>query len=228
MGNLVYKFVKRLFDILSSTLAIIASSPIWLVSAIEIKRSSPGPIFYRSYRVGKDDKPFTMLKFRSMHVFKPEHEGQRSEGSFVENTRIFKYGEFMRKAKIDELPQLLNILKGEMSVVGPRPVSRESSEKNYVGEYACIPSVKPGLACYDSLFDYTHGELVVSSDQEYKEKVIPVRRELAKMYVEKRNIGVDLYCIWRTVYLIYEIMVLKKREFPYTKYEAEAEKRVFG
>ena len=226
--SLAYKFLKRFFDIFSSALAIIVSSPLWLISAIGIKVSSPGPVFYQSYRVCKDNKPFTMYKFRTMHVFKPQVEGQRSEGSFVENTRIFKFGYFMRKAKIDELPQLLNILIGQMSVVGPRPISEVSSAKNYVGKYAIIPSVKPGLTCFDSLFDYAHGELVVSSDAEYKEKVIPVRTELAKMYVDKQSIGVDIYCILRTVKLIFQVMVQNKKDFPYTKYETEAEKNVFG
>ena len=226
--NLVYKFIKRIFDILSSALAIIVSSPLWLISVIGIKVSSPGPVFYKSYRVCKDNKPLTMYKFRTMHFFKPQHNGQRSEGSFVENTRIFKFGYFMRKVKIDELPQLLNILIGQMSVVGPRPVSKERSERTYVGRYASIPSVKPGLACFDSLFDYVHGELVVSSDAEYKEKVIPVRTELAKMYVDKQSIGIDIYCILRTVKLIFRIVVQNKKDFPYTKYEIEAEKNVFG
>ena len=225
--NLVYVFLKRLFDILSSALAIIISSPLWIISVIGIKASSPGPVFYKSYRVCKDNKPFTMYKFRTMHVFKPQQKGQRSEGSFVENTRIFKFGLFMRKAKIDELPQLLNILIGQMSVVGPRPVSKERSERTYVGRYECISSVKPGLACFDSLFDYAHGELVVSSDAEYREKVIPVRTELAKMYVERQSAGVDIYCILRTVKLIFQIVILSKKEFPLTKYESEAEKNVF-
>lgn len=224
MSRLMYKFIKRLFDILSSALTIIVSSPLWLISVIGIKTSSPGPVFYKSYRVCKDNKPFTMYKFRTMHVFKPQQEGQRSEGSFVEHTRIFKFGSFMRKAKIDELPQLLNILIGQMSVVGPRPVAKERAEGTYVGRYASIPSVKPGLACFDSLFDYAHGELVVSSDAEYKEKIIPVRTELAKMYVDKQSIGVDIYCILRAVKLIFQIIVQNKKDFPYTKYEAEAER----
>ncbi len=228
MSRIFYHFVKRSFDILSSLAAIIVTSPIWLISIIAIKISSKGPVFYKSYRVCRGNKPFTMYKFRSMHVFQPKHEGQRSEGSFVGNTRVFKYGSFMRKSKIDELPQLLNILLGHMSVVGPRPISKESSEKNYVDKYACISEVKPGLACYDSLFDYAHGELVVSSNDEYIQKIIPVRRELARMYVEKRSIGVDLYCIFRTISLIFQIVVLKKREFPYTKNEQAAHDAVFG
>ncbi|MBE6850385.1 MAG: sugar transferase [Ruminococcus sp.] len=222
-----YHIVKRSFDILSSLAAIILTSPVWLISIIAIKVSSKGPVFYKSYRVCRNNKPFTMYKFRSMHVFQPQKEGQRSEGSFVGNTRVFKYGSFMRKSKIDELPQLLNILLGQMSVVGPRPISKESAEKNYVGRYACISEVKPGLACFDSLFDYAHGELVVSDNNEYIQKVIPVRRELARMYVEKQSIAADVYCIFRTIELIFKIVVLKRREFPYTKNEQAAQNAVF-
>lgn len=226
MSRWIYKFIKRLFDILSSAVAILLSSPLWIISAIGIKLSSPGPIFYQSHRVCKDQKPFVMYKFRTMHVYVPQTEGQRSEGSFVENTRIFKFGSFMRKAKIDELPQLLNILLGQMSVVGPRPVSATRAENKYVGKYACISSVKPGLACLDSLFDYAHGELVVSSDAVYKEKVIPVITELAKTYVERQSIGLDVYCILRTIKMIFQIVVLNKKEFPYTKFEIEAKKNI--
>ncbi len=227
MRRVCYHIVKRAFDILSSLAAIIVTSPIWLISIIVIKLSSKGPVFYKSYRVCRNNQPFTMYKFRSMHVFQPQHEGQRSEGSFVGNTRVFKYGSFMRKAKIDELPQLLNILLGHMSVVGPRPISKESAEKNYVGRYACISEVKPGLACFDSLFDYAHGELVVSDNNEYIQKVIPVRRELARMYVEKRSVAADLYCIFRTLELIFKIIVLKKRDFQYTRNEQAAHDIVF-
>lgn len=226
--DFVYRFAKRLFDIVCSLLAIIVSSPLWIISVVGIKLSSKGPVFYKSHRVCRHNRPFTMYKFRSMHVFQPQKEGQESEGTFVGNTRIFKFGSYLRKSKIDELPQLLNILLGDMTIVGPRPVSEVSAEKNYVGEYACIPEVKPGLACFDSLYDYAHGELFVDDNNEYINKIIPVRIELAKMYVDKRSIAVDVYCILRTVRLIFEIMILKKQEFAYTKYEEEAVKRVFG
>ena len=226
---LLYRFIKRLFDILSSLLALIVSSPLWLVILIGIKRSSKGPIFYTTERAGKNKKPFTLYKFRSMHVYHPDEEGKKNEGGFIANAnRIFPFGGFLRKSKLDELPQLLNILAGHMSVIGPRPLSVEGANLHYSGKYASVSDVRPGLACLDSLFDYAHGELFVSSNEEFREKILPVRNELAKMYVDQQSIGLDIYCILRTLQLMFQIAVQKKKEFPYTKYEAEAETNVFG
>ena len=99
---------------------------------------------------------------------------------------------------------------------------------HYKGEFERVSSVKPGLSCLDSLFDYAHGELFVSSNEEYRERILPVRNELAKMYVDRQSLGLDTYCIFRTLQLMFQIAIQKKRAFPYTKYEAEAEKHVFG
>ena len=115
-----------------------------------------------------------------------------------------------------------------MSVVGPRPLSIEGAKLHYSGEYDCVSDVRPGLACLDSLFDYAHGELFVASEDEFREKVLPVRNELAKMYVERQSLGLDFHCIFRTIQLMFQIAVQKKKVFPYTKYEAEAEQKVFG
>ena len=113
-----------------------------------------------------------------------------------------------------------------MSIIGPRPVPEGTARRNYPGEYACIMDVKPGLACLDSLFDYAHGELFVNDNEEYRAKVLPVRTELAKMYVEKKSFLLDLYCIFRTFFLIVQIVFMKKEEYPYTKYELEAKRRI--
>lgn len=229
MAHIVYLFLKRVFDFASSLLAIIVLSPAWIVISFGIKASSKGPVFYTTERVGKDGKMFTLYKFRSMHVLDPSAEGSSNEHTYFANEdRIFKLGKLLRASKLDELPQLLNILMGQMSVVGPRPVPKVTAQNNYSGKNASILTVKPGLACFDSLFDYAHGELFENDIEHYRKKIVPVRNELAKMYVEKRNVGVDFYCIWRTVYLIFQIMILKKRDFRYTKFETEAEKRVFG
>ena len=223
--ELLYKTVKRTFDLTSSTAAIIVTSPLWLVIAIGIKSSSEGPVFYRAERIGKDLKPFTLYKFRSMHVFDPAVNAE--SGYLADEDRIFKFGGFLRKSKLDELPQLLNIFKSEMSVIGPRPMSERGARNFFVGEYKCIADVKPGLACLDSLFDYAHGELFVKDETEYATKILPIRTELARMYVEKKSIGLDVYCILRTIKLMTEIAVLKKREFPYTEYEKMAAEKVF-
>lgn len=226
---MLYRFAKRLFDVLSSLVALIVFSPMWLVIAVGIRISSKGPVFYTTERIGKGGKPFLLYKFRSMHVYRADVEGKKSEGGYIANAgRIFPFGGFLRKSKLDELPQLINVFFGQMSVVGPRPVPITSVNRNYIGKYRCILDVKPGLTCLDSLFDYAHGELFVSSNEEYKAKIVPVRNELAKMYVERRNVRLDLYCIIRTLQLMFLIAVRKKRTFIYTKYEVKAAETMLG
>ena len=226
----MFAVIKRLFDFLAALLAIVVTFPLWIIIAIGIKLSSPGPVFYRAERAGKDRKVFTLYKFRSMHVYHPEEgSNKKTEGGYIANeARIFPVGGLLRKSKLDELPQLLNILLGHMSVVGPRPLSAAGVEKHYVGKYDNVPQVRPGLACLDSLFDYAHGELFVKDNDQFIREVVPVRDCLASMYVDKKSIGLDIYCIVRTLRLMVEIAVLKKREFPYTRYEQEARRKVFG
>lgn len=223
----MYKGIKRLFDLISSAIAIIITSPLWIFIAIGIKVSSKGPIFYRAERIGKNLKPFTLLKFRSMHVYDTSIGGGNGEKGFIaDEDRIFTFGGFLRKSKLDELPQLLNVFMSQMSVIGPRPMTDRGAKKFFIGEYTCIPDVKPGLACLDSLFDYAHGELFIKDEYEYAKRVLPIRTELARMYVEKKGICLDIYCIARTIQLMFEIVVRKKREFPYTKYEKLATKNM--
>ena len=226
----MYGIIKRLFDLISALLAIIVTSPLWLIIAVGIKLSSKGPVFYRAERIGKDRKPFVVFKFRSMHVYQPEEgSDKKMEGGFIANeARIFPFGGLLRKCKFDELPQLLNILVGQMSVVGPRPINLAYVNNHYKGRYANVTDVRPGLACLDSLFDYAHGELFIKDNDEFIRTIVPVRDCLASMYVDRRSIGLDLYCIFRTLRLMFEIAVLKKRSIPYTSYEKEAQMRVFG
>ena len=228
---MAYKLIKRLFDILSSAAAIIVSSPIWVLIAIGIKCSSKGPIFYKADRVGKGNKRFTLYKFRSMDQYHPEikGKGEQREGGYIANEkRIFPFGAFLRKSKLDELPQLINIFIGQMSVIGPRPITEAGVKKHYLGKYDKVLSVRPGLACLDSLYDYAHGELVVKDNEEFDKKVAPVRDYLANMYVEKQSIGLDLYCIARTIKLIFQVVVLRKKDFTLTKYEESAEQAVLN
>lgn len=226
----MFGVIKRLFDFLAAFLAIVVTSPLWVVIAIGIKLSSKGPVFYRAERAGKNGKVFTLYKFRSMHVYHPEEgSNKKTEGGYIANeARIFPFGGLLRKSKLDELPQLLNILMGHMSVIGPRPLTAAGVEKHYSGKYANVTDVRPGLACLDSLFDYAHGELFVKDNDQYIREVVPVRDCLASMYVDKKSISLDVYCILRTLRLMVEIAVLKKRVFPYTRYEQEARRRAFG
>ena len=125
--------------------------------------------------------------------------------------RIFPFGKFIRKTKIDEMPQVVNILKGEMSVVGPRPEDQENAEKVYVGEFKHIMNVKPGLTSTASLYDYTHGELF--EDEESYEKVfMPKKLKLELYYVNHRSVWYDLWLILKTAWLII-LKTCGKKEF---------------
>lgn len=215
----MYNFLKRTFDVIFSMMVLIVASPILLIIAIGIKLSSKGPVLHVSQRVGKNGKMFTMYKFRSMHL----KEENAVENKYLVNTqRIFPLGVFLRKSKLDELPQMVNVFLGHMSIVGPRPYPKSVVERLFIGENNVITSVRPGLACLDSLYDYAHGDLFVTDTEYYKNNVIPVRTELARMYIEKRSISLDVHCIIRTVILVIQIVVLKKKHLKLTGYEEQA------
>ena len=216
---MAYRYAKRSFDLINSILALIILSPLFLIIAFGIKLSSEGPVFYVSERIGLDGKPFSMYKFRTMHI---KREGEEESQYLVNTQRIFKFGSFLRKSKLDELPQLLNVFLSNMSVVGPRPYPQAITDRLYVGKYQVILSVKPGLSCFDSLYDYAHGELFVADDDMYRTEVLPVRTELAKMYIDKKSIRVDAGIILRTISLIWKITIRKQSDFEYSKYEKNA------
>lgn len=221
---MVYNFLKRLFDLLCSGIILIVTAPVFLIIVIGIKISSPGPVFYISERMGRKGRKFKMYKFRSMHI---KAEGAEENKYLVNNNRIFPFGSFLRKSKLDEFPQMLNVFLGHMSFVGPRPYPQSVCERFYSDSSDIVLSVRPGLACLDSLYDYAHGDLFVSDAEMYKERIIPVRTELAKLYIERKSLSLDMQCIFRTVQLIFQIVVLKKKKFELTEYEKEATARVF-
>lgn len=193
----MYNFFKRCFDLLFAVLFLILFSPVYLLTYIIIKIVSPGPAIYKAKRVGKDGMLFDCYKFRSMRV----DSGKVKLTTLQNDDRIFPFGKFIRKAKIDEMPQVVNILKGEMSVVGPRPEDKDNADKVYVGEYKHILDVKPGLTSTASLYDYTHGELF--EDEELYEKVfMPKKLKLELYYVNHRSFWYDIVLVIRTGWLI--------------------------
>ncbi|HLH31559.1 MAG TPA: sugar transferase, partial [Terriglobia bacterium] len=147
--------IARLFDLVLAGLAILVLSPVLLIAAAGIRLSSPGPILYRAKRVGQGGKLFTMYKFRSMHLPKGDYESRITS---ADDPRVFPLGAWLRFLKIDELPQLFNIIKGEMSVVGPRAEDPLIVEKYYRPEHYETLKMPPGLASPGSIFNYTHGE----------------------------------------------------------------------
>ncbi len=193
----MYDFFKRCFDLLFTILFLIVFSPVYLLAYIIIKIVSPGPAIYKAKRVGKGGKLFNCYKFRSMRV----DSGKVRLTTLENDDRIFPFGKFIRKAKIDEMPQVVNILKGEMSVVGPRPEDQENADKVYVGEYKHIMDVKPGLTSTASLYDYTHGELF--DDEESYEKVfLPKKLKLELYYVNNQSFWYDILLVLKTAWLI--------------------------
>ena len=146
--------MKRAFDLLFSILFLLVFSPVYVITYIIIKVVSPGPAFFKAKRVGLHGKVFDCYKFRSMRV----DSGKVRLTTLQNDDRIFPFGRFIRKTKIDEMPQALNILFGDMSVVGPRPEDTVNADIMYQGEYRHILDVKPGLTSPASLYDYTHGE----------------------------------------------------------------------
>ena len=130
----MYRIIKRLFDFVCALVALIVLSPVFVLTAIGILVSDWGPVFYKASRIGKGNKKFRMYKFRSMRVLKAPKKG--AEASLrPDEDRIFPFGHFIRKAKIDELPQLINILNGTMSIVGPRPVAEDQFDMFRYGKW---------------------------------------------------------------------------------------------
>jgi len=188
-----YLGVKRIFDIFASLLGVILSSPLWLIAVVGIELSDFGSVFYIANRIGKDNKEFKMYKFRSMRM------GKANESVFRgDEDRIFPFGHFIRATKIDELPQLINILNGTMSLVGPRPAAPDQMEITRGGEAAIAGNVQAGLTGPSALYDYIYGD-TIENQEEYIEKVLPTRLALDVWYVKNMSAWLDVKMIFYTV-----------------------------
>ena len=195
----VYDFVKRFADIICSAIAIILLSPFFIIISIAIKATSKGPVIFVHKRVGKNGKKIGIYKFRSMVMnaeeliekFTPEQKEEFKKNFKLKNDpRITKIGKFLRKTSLDELPQLFNILKGDLSIVGPRPIM-EVETKIY-GEYKdMLLSIKPGLTGFWA----ANGR----SDTSYKR-----RRAMEIYYVKKRSLLFDIKIIFKTVISVFK------------------------
>lgn len=193
----MYELLKRCFDLLFAVCFLVVFSPVYIISWLIIRIVSPGPAIYKAERVGKNGKLFKCYKFRSMRV----DSGKVRLTTLENDDRIFPFGKFIRKAKIDEMPQIVNILKGEMTVVGPRPEDKDNADKVYVGELVHILDVKPGLTSTASLYDYTHGELF-EDEESYEKEFMPKKLKLEMYYVNHRSFLYDIQLVLRTAWLI--------------------------
>lgn len=202
----IYFFTKSLFDIACSVMGIVFLLPVFLLAAIIIKADMPGPAFYRGERIGKDGKPFKIYKFRTM-VNGAEEIGGPSTA--LNDKRLTKIGRFLRKYKIDELPQLINILKGEMSFVGPRPQVEKYTDL-YNDEEKIILSARPGLTDYASLkfidLDKILGDEKV--DEKYIREIEPEKNRLRIKYVQEQALTTDFKILIKTFYRLLTIKSL--------------------
>ncbi|MBS3918864.1 MAG: sugar transferase [Deltaproteobacteria bacterium] len=193
--------LKRTFDFLSSLVGLILVSPVLVTIAILIKREDGGPVFYRGGRVGRFGKLFKIFKFRTM-VVNAEKLGGPSTAD--DDPRITKMGKFIRKFKLDELPQLLNVLKGEMSIVGPRPEVQMYVDM-FTEEEKAILSVRPGITDWASIWNPDEGALLAGSpdpEKTYMEKIRPEKIRLQLKYVRERSFLIDLKIIAQTIITI--------------------------
>lgn len=189
--------MKRLLDIVSSSIVLILLSPLWLVIALLIVCESRGGVFYRQIRVGKDNRDFYLYKFRTM---RPDSDKKGLLTVGERDSRVTRVGYFLRKYKLDEFPQLINVLKGDMSIVGPRPEVRKYVDM-YTPEQMRVLSVRPGLTDLASI-QYVHeNELLAASDnpeQTYIDQVMPAKLQLNLQYIDNQSLSGDIKLIFQT------------------------------
>ena len=195
--RILYNFLKRMMDIVGALLGLIILSPLLIIIAILIKVDSKGPVIFSQDRVGKDNKIFKMYKFRSMvqnaedlkHKLLEDNEMSGPMFKIKNDPRITKIGHFIRKTSIDELPQLVNVLKGEMSLVGPRPSLPNEVEKFEQWMFRRL-EVKPGLTCYWQVM----GRNSIDFEDWMK---------LDIKYIDERNIFLDIYLVLKTFSILF-------------------------
>lgn len=194
--------MKRIFDIVSSLVVLLVLSPFFILLAIAIVVDSRGGVFYRQIRVGRNGREFGLYKFRSM-VSHADKKGELTVGK--KDSRITRVGAFIRKYKLDEFPQLINIIKGDMSIVGPRPeVPRYVNL--YSQEQKKVLSVRPGLTDFASLEYINENELLGKSadpERTYINEIMPAKLELNLKYIREQGMLTDLKIIFRTLFKIF-------------------------
>ena len=188
--------LKQIFDGVFSFIALLALWPFFVILAVAVKLSSPGPIFYRGIRSGLNGRPFRIFKFRTM-VENAESLGGPTTGT--NDHRATRIGARLRRTKLDELPQLLNVLVGDMSLVGPRPeVLEYTAQYKEEGEY--ILCMRPGITDYASIEFADLDDLVGSTDPDgyFREHILPRKNALRVKYVKEWSLGSDFRILWDT------------------------------
>jgi lipopolysaccharide/colanic/teichoic acid biosynthesis glycosyltransferase len=194
-----YVVAKRVVDVTFSAVVLVCLAPLMAAIAIAVRLDSPGPAIFRHARLGRFGKPFLVYKFRSMRAVRDDAPGGL-QVTAAGDSRITRVGRFLRRYKLDELPQFANVLKGDMSLVGPRPeVDRYA--RLYPDEYERILSVRPGLTDFATL-EFRHEEELLgrSSDPEdaYQREVLPAKIRLYLRYLDERSLRTDLALLAQT------------------------------
>jgi lipopolysaccharide/colanic/teichoic acid biosynthesis glycosyltransferase len=228
-------FMKRLLDVTVAVFTLVLTSPLMVVAALGIKLTSPGPIFFRAPRIGRDrrrllsgmsaplqerrrqggyfGREFTMLKFRTMHV---GGAGSASPITGPNDPRVFRFGAWLRATKVDELPQLINVLKGDMTVVGPRPEAPEIVRRHYTSDDLATLQVRPGVTSPGTVYYYTHCESTLAADglvDDYVGRLLPAKLALDRVYISRASVFYDIRLIVRTIAGII-VRALGIRRFP--------------
>ncbi len=197
--------MKRAFDIVVSLTLLILVIPILVVAAAGVLIASPGPIFYRAARIGRDGRPFEMLKLRTMHV---------ADGGAVITSkgdpRIFSLGGLLRKLKIDEFPQFCNVLIGDMAIVGPRPEDPKIVREHYTPWMMETLRIRPGITSIGSIYYYAEVESLIDDDDPercYVERALPAKLAVERAYIERATFVTDLWCVVLTIVSILGTMV---------------------
>jgi len=202
---------KRCFDIIVALIGLVLLTPVFLIVALAIKLDSPGPVFYTGKRIGKDGVPFGIIKFRTMVDHADRIGAALTQG---QDRRVTPVGRVLRKWKLDELPQLLNVLRGEMSLVGPRPEA-----PCYVGHYTPeqrrVLQAKPGITGLTQV-RFRHEESLLQRcgnvEEEYIREIMPHKLALDLQYVESQTLLLDLKLIARTLMCLFETDGMAERE----------------
>ncbi|MFT3917334.1 MAG: sugar transferase [Anaeromyxobacteraceae bacterium] len=195
-GRPGYRFAKRSLDVVAAVVGLLVVSPVLAVAAVAVKLSSPGPVLFRQVRVGRGGRPFRILKLRTMREA-PGGPAVTAGG----DARVTRAGRWLRRSKLDELPQLWNVLAGDMSLVGPRP-ELPRFVRRFEEAYAPILEVRPGLTDYAAIA-YRDEEALLAGAQDpeaaYVEAVLPAKLALYRRYLDERSMGTDSRLLARTL-----------------------------
>jgi len=202
---------KRLLDVALATLALVVTAPLVALAAVGIRLSSPGPVLYRAERVGRHRRPFIMFKLRTMH------QRRRSDSSRITGAvdpRVFPFGAWLRAVKLDEMPQLWNVLRGEMSLVGPRPEDPAIVSRLYSALGLETLAVRPGLASPGSIYSSTHGAALLTGpdpEADYAAQLLPLKLALDVVYVRRASLWYDARIVGRTLWVIVTTLLGRRR-----------------